>query len=155
MRQSRSLEISNKFTAEQIQQILDVSARTARRYKSGESTLNKAYCRLLHITLERRVMPDAWPREWQFDEADKLEMHGNTLSWSELEHYNFVNEQWRHCINLIKKQRDELDKMAPLLTLENRLRIIMLNRGVLPLVAKTVPDKHKLKAKMMERMDGC
>lgn len=115
-RNQRQVEqLCNRFTAEQLSDLLGVSTRTAQRYQRGHSTPSKGAIRLLALTDASRIMPDSWPDNFEFWGDELVTGTREYLKWAQLDNYSWVMQEWYITREHITQLETRLAKLLPLI----------------------------------------
>ena len=146
------LQLCNRFTVEQLSELLGVSKRTAQRYQAGHSTPNAGSIRLLALTDASRIMPDSWPATFEFWGDDLVTGTREYLKWAQLDNYSWVMQEWYITREHVTDLETRIAKLLPLIPEADAAEIAYQQQT---LQQREYPNRQQRQRRQWSRKDGC
>lgn len=140
------------FTPEQLREHLDVSLRTAQRYRIGDAQPCRAGIKLLRLHRAGRILPDSWPNWISINNNDTLNAGAYEFSYSELEHYGWIKSQYSSAMILIRELEQKLSIVTRAMNPAQKIAMIPTTRHLWALLTERdnpkrrrlpTPDPHR------------
>lgn len=125
-----------QLSAEKLSDLLQVSLRTAQRYRAGASTPSRSALLLIELELAGRILPRPWHKLGLHFERGELKTPHGFLRAGMVEQYGWFLQNYRVLLSDSQRLAEKLDFIYSRLSLAERLELAALKRrlpGLRPL----------------------
>lgn len=144
------------FNSDVLAELLGCSVATAKRYQDGKQRPRKGELAYLQAIVDRRIMPETWPRSMYFH-RDKLVTPSDRepLTWAQVQQTQWVRNQWYTTVDFLGKIERGLQAISNRLTPDELARVKPIQTQIRQVVDVEHPLSPKARRRQWFRRDGC
>lgn len=134
-----SKKLCQQFSLIKLKAILDVSASTARRLKRGSSELSKPQYQLLELILDKRIMPEKWPKNITFEHDGHLHSGKHNISWAQIEQFSWICQKWHETTGHVASLNQYINGIISSMDEAERVKAMDLRQAIIQKVFLETP----------------